>query len=272
MVCVDLDGTLLNSKHQICAKSLETLIKLAKAGVVIVVATGRPAFEAKQYASLIGEQAYYLGSNGTIAGAVSSESIIFENVLSSELLNDLVVFSKTHQLNPIFSTANRLYVSSKRDYWMHRYFSFMSNRTLKHSIGLIKKPLTPKEILFESRENVHKVIFYMSNTKKLKLIEPILRAHPSFETAITSEMCVEVTQKGMNKGYGIEKLSRYLGISTSQIIAFGDSENDVEMLRTVGCGIAMGNATPYVKSVANQTTKNNDENGIGTALETLFKL
>lgn len=272
MVCVDLDGTLLNTKHQVCTKSLKTLRLLAKKGVIIVVATGRPAFEAKKYAGLIGKQAYYLGSNGTIAGAVSSEEIIFENVLSPDHLNNLVTFSKVHRLNPIFSTANRLYVSSKRDYWMHRYFSFMSNKTLKHTVSLVKNPLNIKEILMNANENAHKVIFYVSNMKKLKKMEPLLRAQPGFETAITSGVCVEMTQKGMNKGTGIEKLSQHLGIKPSEVIAFGDSENDIEMLKVVGCGVAMGNATPHVKSVANQITKSNDENGIGSALEALFQL
>lgn len=272
MVCVDLDGTLLNSKHQVCEKSLSVLRKLSKQGVVMVVATGRPAFEAKRYASLIGDQAYYLGSNGTIAGSVSSEEAIFENAFSLEHLDDLLQFSIEHQLNPIFSTSNRLYVSSRRDYWMQRFFSYKTNKNLKSNVSLVKNPLTIKALLISSKENAHKVIFFVSNLKKLRKMEPLLRALPLYETAITSGVCVEVTPKGINKGHGVEKLSRHLGIQPSEVIAFGDSENDFEMLKMVGCGIAMGNATPHVKSVANQVTKSNDENGIGTALEALFQL
>jgi hydroxymethylpyrimidine pyrophosphatase-like HAD family hydrolase len=81
---------------------------------------------------------------------------------------------------------------------------------------------------------------------------------------------VEFWPLGVSKATGLAAFCRTLGIDLGQVAAIGDSENDLEMIREVGLGIAMGNAIAAVKEAAMWTTGSNDESGVATAIERLF--
>ncbi|WP_331715508.1 HAD-IIB family hydrolase [Tessaracoccus coleopterorum] len=80
---------------------------------------------------------------------------------------------------------------------------------------------------------------------------------------------LEVAAGGVNKATGLEKLCGRLGIDRSEVIAFGDNNNDVEMLGWVGHGVAMGNALPEVAGLADEVTLSNDEDGVALVVERL---
>jgi hypothetical protein len=84
---------------------------------------------------------------------------------------------------------------------------------------------------------------------------------------------VEYLMPNNTKGTAVEALCQHLGISLSEVVAFGDGENDAEMLEAVGKGVAMKNARPKAKACANEVTEfTNDEDGVATHLEKLFHL
>lgn len=78
---------------------------------------------------------------------------------------------------------------------------------------------------------------------------------------------LEFNKAGVSKASGIRFLSKYLGIPKEDIMAIGDSENDIEMLKEAGLGIAMRNALDEVIAVANDVTTSNDEEGVAKAIE-----
>ena len=80
---------------------------------------------------------------------------------------------------------------------------------------------------------------------------------------------LEVMPKGINKGIGVERICEDMGITMSEVVAFGDSFNDLPMIKSVGMGIAMGNAEPELKAVAAMVTDDCDSDGIAKALRTL---
>ena len=81
---------------------------------------------------------------------------------------------------------------------------------------------------------------------------------------------LEVIPACINKGQGIRDICQVLGMTAEQVIAFGDAQNDIPMLRAAGMGVAMGNATQAVKEAANYVTLSNNEDGIAAALEKLL--
>ena len=86
----------------------------------------------------------------------------------------------------------------------------------------------------------------------------------------TAAFYLEVIPRTINKGQGILDICRALGITKEEVIAFGDSHNDIPMLKTAGMGVAMGNAHPDVKAAADYITLSNNEDGIAAALDTLM--
>ncbi len=90
--------------------------------------------------------------------------------------------------------------------------------------------------------------------------------HPTFSGA----SFLEVGPAGVTKATGLERLCRRRGIEASDVVAFGDNINDVEMLAWAGLGVAMGNAAPEAKAAAHRVTASNDEDGIAQVIEQLL--
>ncbi|WP_419151931.1 HAD-IIB family hydrolase [Aeribacillus alveayuensis] len=85
-------------------------------------------------------------------------------------------------------------------------------------------------------------------------------------------ICLENNIYGVNKAVGLQKIASYYNIPQERIIAFGDEDNDLEMLQYAGLGVAMGNAIPEVKAAANYVTKTNEEDGVALFLQEVLTL
>jgi len=83
---------------------------------------------------------------------------------------------------------------------------------------------------------------------------------------------IEIIRAGMNKAIGLQKIASYYNIPQERIIAFGDEDNDLEMLQYAGHGVAMENAIDELKKVANKKTKTNEEDGIAHYLKEVLSL
>lgn len=83
---------------------------------------------------------------------------------------------------------------------------------------------------------------------------------------------IEIVKKGMNKAVGLQKIAHYYDIPQDRLIAFGDEDNDLEMIEYAGVGVAMGNAIDELKNIANHVTTTNENEGIGDFLKNYLKL
>ena len=93
---------------------------------------------------------------------------------------------------------------------------------------------------------------------------------PELTVVQTAPFYLEVIPRRINKGQGILDICRALKLEPGEVIAFGDAENDIPMLKAAGMGVAMGNAAPPVKAAADHITATNNEDGIAAALEVLL--
>lgn len=93
-----------------------------------------------------------------------------------------------------------------------------------------------------------------------------LKRFDSLELVGSLKYNIEINAAGVNKGKGLLELGEILGISREEIMAFGDGDNDIAMLREVGFGVAMENADEEVKAVADYVTGSNDEDGVAKAI------
>ncbi len=270
LICLDLDGTLLNSKHQVCHVTKSALLKLEKKGVRIAIVTGRATFEAKHYASEISDDTFFIGANGAFVGDQKHETPIFEKGFSIEQRVELNQLVKKFRLKPVYSMRNEMKITDILPYLFFRSHT-SKDRGSKRSAHLhYLSPFHKFKFTISIKEALHKCVFFFANSDKMKQVELHFREHPVFETVVTSSRVIEVTPAGINKAYGVNQLIQYLGIEAQDVIAFGDSENDLEMIKFAGYGVAMGNATEQLKEHANYITKTNDEAGIAYVLEQLL--
>ena len=103
-------------------------------------------------------------------------------------------------------------------------------------------------------------------------VQSAIRSHLSKDLTVvrTAPFYLEILPSSINKGKGLLDICSYLGIQPADTVAFGDSENDIPMLKAAGCGIAMENGEPAVKAAADMVTKSNNSDGIAFALRELL--
>lgn len=271
MICLDLDGTLLTSKHKISKETLKILRDVEKKGIKIVVVTGRAGFDAKRHAEIISKEAYFIGSNGAVVGNVFEDELMHESPFSEKVLNETLSWARQMKIKPVLYANNKIFITGFREYLMHLYYAKKMKLNADKHLSFESNGKKRIPIWAQSGAKIHKIVFFALRSKKLTQMESILRNYKNIEMALTGKGCFELTDKGINKSYGIKKLSEYLGIDKSEIIAFGDSENDLEMIKYVGCGVAMQNATSHIKSISDRVTTSNDNEGISVVLKEMLE-
>ena len=112
---------------------------------------------------------------------------------------------------------------------------------------------------------MHSASFFEKNIEKMK--EDL----KDFDVLLVGPGWMEIMPKGVSKASAIEKIAKKLGYSMENVMAFGDAENDIEMIKEAGIGVAMGNGMDSVKKVADVVTSSNDENGIGQVIDDLLE-
>lgn len=270
LVCMDLDGTLLDENHKINDFTLEVLREVEKKGVVLAVSTGRDGFDAKHHAAYISPNSYYIGANGTVVGKVSDHRLIAENPMDPRLAARLLLYAKQEKIKTVISTTDRMIMYGLRLFVSYYLYVMKKHKHILEKMGLVKNIDLFIRKNMEGRVKVQKLLFFIFDEAKMLKVKAAVEAMADYEVARTTKECLEMTVKGMNKSVGVEALVRELGIHKEQVIAFGDSENDRAMLSYVGLGIAMGNAPEGIKEVAKIVASPNTQNGVAMMLKEIF--
>ena len=106
-------------------------------------------------------------------------------------------------------------------------------------------------------------ILIMSEPEIIEEMERELgKKFPELNIIHSSKILLEIMDKSVNKGKGVEMMLKYYNISSENSIAFGDNSNDIDMIKSVGCGVIMGNAPDYIKNIGNEITDSNNDSGI----------
>ena len=254
LVAIDMDGTLLNNAKQITPENYEAIQKARQNGVKIVLASGRPLVGFKRYLEelhLVSEDDYVVAFNGAIVQSSGGNKIISKTTLDLEDYKELYELSKTLKVN-IHALTETTVISPKDSKYTR----------LEAEINLI-----PSEIIAVEEVPLDTAILKVMFIDDPEIIDEIIDKIPetvsSKYTVVRSEpFFLEFLHKSVNKGAGVANLAKSLNIKQEEIICIGDAGNDMHMVKYAGLGVAMGNAFPEVKRVANFITKTNEQNGV----------
>ena len=255
LAAIDLDGTLLNSQHQLLEKNTRALRQAQAQGIQLVLATGRSVVSAVDMLEQMELEGFILALNGTFIAQKTSEGL--KTLRSSQLEQSDVkkAFDLAQEEKITFIASNQL--GSDRvvmDDPEELVQEFLVKRT-------DLRCFTAKEMqekIDDARNYYLKLAFTNQNRKKLLNLKQRLEK-AGLPTIFSDTHYI-------NKGTALQFLCEKLGISLSETLAIGDQENDIELLQMSGRGIAMGNAQEHVKAVADQVTMTNDQAGVAKAL------
>lgn len=245
LVVLDLDGTLLTSDKKISNYTCNVL-KSIKDKVKIVLASARGFNTIKPYLKqleLLNSLNYTIAFNG---------SLVVNNV-EDKLIDNSITKNNIQLLENYIEENNELE-------W---YYYTYEDRFKRDRINNVSN--------FIIEETIYKVVCISDEISISKLRASIPKEIDNLFQITSSEPTrIEFVEKGMTKLEAIKKLLNDLDIDVSEVIAIGDGENDIDMIKFAGCGIAMNNASKEVKDIANMITETNDNDGVGKILERLL--
>ena len=264
-VFLDIDGTLLTDKRSVSQSTIQVINTLKKKGIIVGLATGRgPRFVLQYMASLSLDLAIVY--NGQYI--ISRDQTLFDNPLSPDAIEGLVNYAQKNKLDLSFGTAAGVSGSGIMNAGSGQLgyrISRMVPDALVDAIIFIFNRLVrwvrpQKKIEWSSlfQQPIYQMMMIVSEAETKKLAAEF----PQLSITRSSPYSVDIISQGMSKLKGIEKAGDYYGFTTDQVMAFGDSTNDVEMLAGVSYSVAMGNGSKKVKDVASYVTASNNEDGI----------
>jgi Cof subfamily protein (haloacid dehalogenase superfamily) len=264
LVAIDVDGTLFNDQREI-TKEVYEAIQAAKAkGVKVVICTGRPIVGVRpilEELKLVEEEQYVITYNGALVQNTYSEEVISETSLNFGDLRDLYQLSLQLQSPIHFFDTERLYTPN-RDISYYTVYEAYANR-VPLSFRTIEE--VPEDMV------IPKVMFIDEPERLTQIMAAIPASYRERYTMVQSApFFLEILHPTVNKGNAVKQLAEKLGIKREEVICIGDGENDLEMVKYAGCGVAMANATASVKEVAAFQTRSNNEHGVAYAIEQLI--
>lgn len=195
-----------------------------------------------------------------------NDKIIYKQNICMDTNIELIKLSKKHKLRFMLHTHDTLYCSGKRLTLMWKMLLKLTrNENIK--IKYLSSSMKIHDMICKNEKDIIKFEIISLNDKKLKLFRKELKDIKEIEVASSSKKNVEVTTKGVSKGNALKFLCEYFNIKKEEVMAIGDSENDISMLQYAGFGVAMGNAIDTVKKEAEFITETNDNDGVAKAIE-----
>ncbi|OTO77331.1 MULTISPECIES: Cof-type HAD-IIB family hydrolase [unclassified Enterococcus] len=267
LVAIDLDGTLLNSHHQVPEANSKALRRLNQNGVEIVIATGRSVISASEIVQELGVSAHILALNGTYITKISETgqmTAIRRKLIGREIVKKALKIAEALEITFIASNE------TGSDRVMFKQAPEVVQEFLKDrpDLRVITKKEMDQKIEDPSTEYL-KIAFTDENVENLYTLRQAL-SQVGLYTIFSDTYYIELVPEGINKGEALSYLCQCLKIPLEKTLAFGDQENDIEMLQIAGLGIAMGNANKHVKEVANKITGTNNEAGVAEVLNEYF--
>ena len=251
----DIDGTLLNSQHQITPKTEEAIKNVLKQGIPFIPVSARPPYAITPYTEQLGAQ------HGMIC---YSGALILDKNLTA-LYSVILAPQDLQKLNTLLADFTHLSISYYAG--LDWFCNDVNNDWIKQEseiTGLSAKLLQGK------LTDVHKILI-MGSAEEIQRVEPVLKqALPHLSIHRSKDEYLEIMNPAATKAKAIQFMAQHLGINAKQVIAFGDNFNDLDMLQYAGLSIAMGNAPDAIKQVAKEVTATNNEDGIALVLNRVF--
>ena len=243
IVFFDIDGTLIDMQSKkITAKTVEALQRLQANGIKICLATGRSPVVLPKIDGVT------FDANLTFNGSLcyNAQETIFSHPISYTDVLRLIRNAAAMGRPVCVSTADRL-AANGTDTDLADYFA------------IANEPVVIAEDFDEvCRENVYQLMMGCRKADYPAILDGVAGA----QIAAWWDRAVDIIPAGGGKGVGIEKVLAYYHLDKAEALAFGDGNNDTEMLQAVGTGVAMGNASPQLKAIADEICGSVTEDGI----------
>lgn len=262
MIVLDLDDTLLKDDRTVSELTRRRLLEAQQQGTVVVLASGRPTYAMRHLAQelcLAQYGGYLISFNGARITSCADQRILLSVDISHAQMCKLFDLAQEHSVYIQTYTEDHILVSKDNEYTQ------------------VEKEITGMDVIecADFKKEIPKTAvkaMMLEHPDRLKQVEQAL--HPLVENelymTITKPFFLEFMNPAVDKGKSLVTLARHLNVPMEQVIAVGDSYNDISMIKAAGLGVAMGNAVEAVKQAADYETEDNEHDGVARVVERFF--
>ena len=274
-IAMDIDGTLTNDQKVISPRTRERLLQAQSEGIKLILASGRPSQGLKRLAhelELDTHDGLLVCFNGACVIDAQTDEVLYENAMPADELQRLLAHLKNFNVIPWISQGEDLFVEDA-----YRCMLTLPDGSQKN---IVKYERDACDLKIHEVASLSDVAASMPVDKLLTAGDPdYLQAHyqemyepftGTLSGMFTADWYFEYTAPGIDKAVALTGALGKLGIDASEVVAFGDGQNDRSMLAWAGTGVAMANAVDETKAVAQMVTLSNNEDGIAVALDKLL--
>lgn len=264
LIATDLDGTLLNSEAQVTARTRRALDAARAAGIVVVPVTARQPIGLRVLAGDAGFAQWALCGNGAFGIHLTSGDVLFST--------EIPVAAQQQIVMALGAAISDLRWASVRDAG-ESFIAQAGYAALAHHFDHKRDPATMGGVPLQqvlAQPSLKLVVRHPERSPGDVFRTLAGLGLAGFEATLSGAPFVEIMADGVTKASGLERLCAHLGIAQSQVLAFGDAANDVEMLRWAGVGVAVANASAAASEAADYVTESNDDHGVARVIESLL--
>ena len=285
LVAIDLDGTLLNSYGEVSDENKQAIKNAINKGIEVVLSSGRIGDSVESIANELGTNNYYISGKGSMLYNMKEEKVEYENFIEKEKMLKLIKICDEYSIYYSIYSENMVITKAlKYNVAFYNYENSKKASNKRTNINIVPN-------IYEYVENLEdnkflkiticddsEIIFsrIIDKFKKINNIDVLDVSHMSRKIIKdgTEEVPVEyyyteITNKNVDKWTAIEYLIKKINIKKEEVVAIGDNMNDELMIKNAGLGVAMGQANPKIKAIADVVTQDNNNNGVAIILNKL---
>lgn len=269
-IALDLDRTTLNAQGKLSKANEEAIRKAVAKGIHVCIASGRAFDTLPQDVVSIPGIEYAITSNGAAVYRIQDKQCLRSYVLTEQSVKKILELTKDFPVTYEGFIRGTAYAAKE---YIEDPVKFGAT---EHAVAYVKSTRHLQDdivsFLKQHDDELDSMdIVVKDEAQKQKVIE-VLKAEVE-DIYITSSISqlVEISYKDAGKRSGVKFITEYLGLNPKQVVAFGDADNDIDMLEYAGCGIAMENASNGLLAVADVVTLHHDRDGVAYALKNILK-
>ncbi|MFC3927680.1 Cof-type HAD-IIB family hydrolase [Streptococcus caprae] len=262
LIAFDMDGTLLNSHKEISPTTQEAIREASLAGKEVVLSTGRALSELADYLPDLPCVHYGILASGAVLCDFQNQTVLQKTPIPIDLALNLATYARQGQVMVLAMKDGQGYLQRSHLETIERFH-------VSHYRQLYEKTAVLVDNIYDFVEE------HAGDLEKINLYHQTANARDAgYEVLLSDRLAVvkaeqsglEFTAAGVHKGAGLDQLCDLLGLSIAATIAVGDADNDREILVQAGLGLAMGNASDDIKTLADHILPTNDQDGCVRAI------
>ena len=267
VIAMDLDGTALNHQKQLTERTRSAIQNAAKSGIQIVVATGRTFSSLAPEVLAMPEITCAITSNGAVVNRIPDGAVLLHNYPNPETVSEIAGMIQGEKIDTEVCTGGQAYIGQS---YYDRVLEGKTNRDVQY-VKTTRHPVPDiYQFLLEHRVAIENINLNFKTLEEKQQWQQRFQKLPGVTPTSSFLFNVELGGATTSKAHALQALLDEWKMTSRQVMAFGDSENDLGMIQLAGIGVAMANGMEEVRQAADILAESNEEDGVAKIIEQLI--